>query len=404
MISKIARLATGPALAHTLTIALTPYFMYKYSPTSFGEYAFFISILGVFQAISCLRLDAVIFICEEENINTIASSAFVMSFLTSLTVSVFLLLFNYASFIYIFIALFSQSTLLIISSYLLRIDKHNIVSIFKFISIIMVPVFQLLLSFNNVSNGLVLGHALAGFLLLIFIFYKSYVIGFLRFDFYKLFYVLVQYKQFTGVNSFSVFVGSISNQLLPISIKFLFGLEMLGLVNVIHRVFVNPINFMLRIVIQAYNKEISEKIRNLEGNFAYKIFIRTSMSTFTLTILSFFILFLIIIVFDVSVGNYFPSQWSGVFTYIYPFLFLVLIQTLVVPVSQTLTFINMHKYQLIVEFVRFTFLTLLIVTSSFTLSIDGRSFINAFVVIQFLTYLSMYTLIFFGFKKCRYDN
>ena len=60
--------------------------------------------------------------------------------------------------------------------------------------------------------------------------------------------------------------------MLPISIQFLFGSYVLGLINIMQRLFINPSNFILRIIMQVYNKEFSEKLRKKERKSASILF------------------------------------------------------------------------------------------------------------------------------------
>ncbi|MDV5054716.1 hypothetical protein R2S67_22680, partial [Vibrio sp. T13N] len=212
---------------------------------------------------------------------------------------------------------------------------------------------------------------------------------------------LIKYKGFSFLNSASVFMNSISSQILPLSIKLLFGSDLLGIINVVQRMFVNPVNFLLRIVLQVYNKEFSEKIRSENIKTAKRYFLYTSFVC--LSIVSFLyviIFFLSDFIFDyVNLSE--DSNWNDFYAFIPFFVFIVLIQSLVIPVSQSLTYLGLHRRQFLIEVTRgFLFLTVILMSYWF-LEVNDHQFIAIYTFIQSLSYFFLYFSIFRGFNVRR---
>ncbi|HCG8647050.1 TPA: hypothetical protein NJ815_001205 [Vibrio parahaemolyticus] len=400
MIKKFVSLLSGPALAHALTILLTPYFMSKYTPSEFGDYAFYIALLGVFLAVSSLRFDAIIFACEDTEVDDIFTIGIVIAFFLSCVIFCFLFYFNYSYSTFIFFSFLSQAALLIVTNYFLRFNKHKLVSFLKFLSIFTIPIFQLIFSYYSLDNGMILGHFISNILFLFILILVSFNIIKSK-SILKSYSYLIKYKGFSFLNSASVFMNSISSQILPLSIKLLFGSDLLGIINVVQRMFVNPVNFLLRIVLQVYNKEFSEKIRSENVKAAKRYFLYTSFVC--LSIVSFLyviIFFLSDFIFDyVNLSE--DSNWNDFYAFIPFFVFIVLIQSLVIPVSQSLTYLGLHRRQFLIEVTRgFLFLTVILMSYWF-LEINDYQFIAIYTFIQSLSYFFLYFSIFRGFNVRR---
>lgn len=394
MLKKIAVLLYGPAFGHIIALMLTPYFMSKYNPSYFGEYAFFIAINGILLAFSCFRLDAVLLICEKEN----SKKIFLLGGGVSITFTMLLfmtaLAFEYEHSLSLVFSMLSQSLLLLISSLLLREDRHAVVSFFRFVFTSTIPLAQLLLTFYSFPSALIMGHVMSSLLLIL-----MFIIYFLRFYRWasfgseiKYFDLLNRYRDYLLINTPSVLLNSCSSQFLPLSIKFLFGESVLGVVNVLQRLFVTPLNFLFRIIIQVYNKELSEFINCSKYIKAKKLFLFTSVFCSMSSIMYCVVLLIVVVLFRERIlGN---TEWGVYISFLYPFVFLLIIQGLVIPISQSLTFLNAHKQQLIIETYRLVFLFFIFII--FYL-VQGKAimFINFYVALQSMVYVYL----FFSIKK-----
>lgn len=397
MIKKILKLLSGPALGHLITIALTPYFMYHYSPSIFGIYAFFTAILGVFVSISTLRFDAVLLICENQEVSNVIKTACICSLLMSALIASVCLLLGYEFWIYVFVSLLGLSLQLIVTSIFLRNNKHLHSSLFNFIFIISIPIFQALLTHYNMVNGLLLGHSLASLLYLIIvmpILCLSVRCGSKNTNLRN---ILYSYKSYYTLNAGSVFINSVSNQLLPFAIKFIYGVEILGLINILQRLIITPIGFILRIFIQVYNREFSFYLRGGESQKARLVFIKTIKLTFICSSITFLILLAVLfgktLVSDIILLSGKFGTWVNVYRYVPIMLLLLAFQILVIPVSQSLTFIKKHKLQFNLELIRLIGL-ITISIFSYLMGLTNYYFLFIYVLFQSIIYVCLLHIIF----------
>ncbi|MDU2939074.1 MAG: hypothetical protein E7B59_07885 [Enterobacteriaceae bacterium] len=400
MFKKILQLLLGPALGHILTVALTPLFMHFYTPVAFGEYAFFIALLGILVNVSVLRFDAILLFCEDNELNSVIMSGNFSTILFTSLISIILILIKYDFFLCFFFSLLALSTQLIITSIFLRDNKHYISSFFNFIFVSMVPISQLVFTFLHFPNGLIFGHSFAAVLYLIVtipvIVYKRRClqtgIGVKT--------ILKKYKSYYTSNALSVFINASSNQFLPIILKIMFGTEVLGLVNVLQRILITPIGFVLRIIIQAYNKELAFFLREGQVGNANNLFKRTILFGFIGALLINSILLAVYLIHQynlVDAENLISSKWSDITKFIPYFIMLLSFQIVSIPVSQSLTFLGFHFSQLAIEIARISAFLIIAVYSYYSHMID-LEFIKLYVFTQSLIYLVTLIIINSVFK------
>ena len=106
--------------------------MHHYSPSIFCIYAFITAILGVFVSISTLRFDAVLLVCENQEVSNVIKTACICSLLMSALIASVCLLLGYEFWIYVFVSLLGLSLQLIVTSIFLRNNKHLHSSLFNF--------------------------------------------------------------------------------------------------------------------------------------------------------------------------------------------------------------------------------------------------------------------------------
>ncbi|WP_235378980.1 lipopolysaccharide biosynthesis protein, partial [Proteus faecis] len=366
MKNKILKLLLGPVFGHGITFILTPFFMSKYTPNIFGDYAFFISLIGLFLAISCLRFEAICLVCRDKELNNIINLSLLSIVFVSLIIFIITFLVRYKFSFYLSIAIFSQAIQVFISNLLLRNNKHYQASIIRFIFISSIPILQLILAIYDYPEGLIVGYFLSSILLSILcLIYLIVLKRGLRknINLYK--YIFKKYKSYYTTNSISSLINSFSSQILPISIQFLFGSYVLGLINIMQRLFINPSNFILRIIMQVYNKEFSEKLRKKKLNLASSLFYKTSIYCFVINIIIFSFIYFFITFALTAFNNEAMNNWIELKIYLPPILLLCIVQGAVIPVSQSLTYLEKHKYQLYFETIKLFVLISLIILSKY---------------------------------------
>lgn len=390
MKNKIIKLLLGPVFGHGITFILTPFFMSKYTPNIFGEYAFFISLIGLFLAISCLRFEAICLVCTDKELDNIITLSLLSSFLVSLFVFIISSLLGYKFSFYLSIAIFSQALQVIISNILLRNNKHYQASIIRFIFLSSIPVLQLVLALHDFPEGLILGYFLSSILLSILcLVYLKFLKRNLRKKTNLYNYIFKKYKSYYITNSISSLINSFTSQILPISIQFLFGPYVLGLINIMQRLFINPSNFILRIIMQVYNKEFSEKLRKKERKSASTLFYKTSVFCFITNIIIFsFIYFFMTFILTIF-NNETINNWVELKVYLIPILFLCIVQGAVIPISQSLTYLEKHKFQLYLEaFKLFTFISLIFISKYINQS--SVEYIYCYLIYSVIFYIILY--------------
>ncbi len=402
MVRKILKLLSGPALGHLLTILLTPYFMSHYPPTQFGEYAFFIAMLGVFVSLSTLRFDAILLICENREVTYLIRCACGAALIMSSLIAFISYMVGYGYSIYLLSSLFALSLQLIVTSFFLREDKHSYSSAFNFLFIVMIPCAQWLFTHLEFRNGLLIGHALASMIYIIMAMPVLLINKVIATDpknyiaIKEIRYLFIKYKSYYTFNAISVFINALSNQLLPISLKIIYGSEVLGFVNILQRLFITPVGFILRIIIQAYNREFSYHLRSNSIKKARLLFLKTISTSLIMAsmVLISFCLFIIFknTILTISFLTQQNSQWFEALNYAPMMLILLVFQILVIPVSQTLTFIDKHKLQLNIEIYRF--ISLVIVSLLFFyLNQSSYYYLMCYILVQSLVYVFLLSLI-----------
>ncbi|HIF9294999.1 TPA: hypothetical protein ACX6Q7_002923 [Photobacterium damselae] len=396
MFRKFIIIIFGPASAHIFTLLLTPYLISHYSLFEFGEYGFLVALTGVFLAFSCLRFDSILLVCDKDEINKIYVYGFLVLLFTSSIITFFAFVFNYKYWIYLFFNIFSNGLLLLYNSYLIRLDLLFKSSLIRFIFIVSIVLIQWYLAYMDVGNGLLIG-ILYSSIIFITVMSIHFLYVFRKGEEYGI-YFLSKYESFYKVNSLSVLINSCSCQFLPISSNFLFGSDFVGLVNIFQRLFVTPIGFVFRVVIQIYNREFSKLINNRLYDLAKKFFIRTMIISF---LFSFFISIFLYCFF--SLTNYVDVNIFN--NYYIPFLLIVLSQSFFISISQSLSFINCHHQQLKAEC--FRILAFFVIFSIFYF-VENKSYLylSMYSLCQFIFCVYIVRLIFLGLKseKSIYEN
>ena len=391
---KILKLLLGAGSGHLIAITLTPFFMSVYSPENFGEYALYIALSGLLLGFSCLRFDAVILVCKSSEVLQVFKTGIAFNLLLLGLVFVIAKSMNYPQIYFFLVSLFGQSLLLISSSLFLRFDNYLLVSILKFIFTAGIPIFQLIITITFKENGLIIGHFLASLLLITILIY--YLTQHFKWPNTHKVKILSKYSDFYTINTPSVLLNSLSSQFLPISINFFFGEAVLGAINVLQRVFITPVTFTLRIVLQFYNKEITTMINVKAYANAYQFLLKTMTLSLVSTIIFVGISSFLFDYFKQT--HYFQGEWSKITNYFFPFLVLLVIQGTTIPISQTLTFIHKHSLQLRIELLRILLLSFLVI--AFLINNYGaEKFINIFILVQSTIYIVLTAKIIQTFKR-----
>ncbi|HEK1038985.1 TPA: hypothetical protein SMQ30_001943 [Proteus mirabilis] len=390
MKNKIFKLLLGPIFGHGITFILTPFFMSKYTPNVFGEYAFFISLIGLFLSISCLRFEAICLVCREKELNNVINLSLFFITIISLTVFIVSLLLKYKYSLFLFIAIFSQAIQIFISNLLLRNNKHYQASVIRFIFISSVPIIQLILVLYDYTQGLIVGYFISSvFLSILCLIYLKILKKGLRKETNLYKYILKKYKSYYTTNSISSLINSFSSQILPLSIQFLFGSYILGLINIMQRLFINPSNFILRIIMQVYNKEFSENLRKKKTESALSLFNKTSIYCFIINIVVFLIIYFFMTFILTTFNNETINNWVILKEYFPPIFFLCIIQGAVIPVSQSLTYLEKHKYQLFFEAIKLFVFIFLILFSKY-INLSSIVYIYNYVLYSVIFYIILY--------------
>lgn len=387
--SNLFKLVTGPSLGHVMTILITPFLAHHYSPKDFGDLAFLVALVAVFSVFSCLRFDAVLLACEDDEVNSSVTIGFSFLFLVSSLAFIASLFSEYEFSIELFISLSSISFVNLVNSYHLRFGRYGAISIVKFIQSSSVPIFQLFSCVVNLEHGLIYAYVFASVVTAVLYLMFSYN----TLTFGRCSYCIVsKYSGFVYQNSLSVLVNAISAQFLPLTLGLVAGKEFLGIVSFLNRVVVLPCLFILRLVIQVYNSEFSNKIRNNEIESARKLYATFSIVPGILCMLYALSAYVMI---NYLIGYFVDDIWRNSLILLPPILMLLLFQGFTIPISQSLSFLNGHNKQLTIELFRLGFLTFMFTLYYYALQdiADGVDYIYTYTVIMTLYYIVMHIFI-----------
>lgn len=328
---NVLTLFTGSILSQSIPLIVSPILTRQYSPESFGEYAFYLSIVTILSVAATGRYDLSIMIAEdEETAKSATSLSFFLSIISSFLLIILAMLENIFSWFPLYHHMFYIGAINVglIGLYntlyhrLNRNGKFRMISIATFIQSFTIAFFQLLLGiFNGSGTNLIAGNISGQLLAVIFIIFKdrefiSIIIG--NLSIVKLKNVA---RRFINFPKFDLWAGlfNIGFQQIPVLlISSFFTTSAAGYFSLTQRILQVPISLIGGSILGAFRVKAIEEFKT-NGN-CVQIFVKIFFFMFLIGVLPSGIIFLFgQKIFIIIFGN----EWifSGLFSQIMIFMF-----------------------------------------------------------------------------------
>jgi len=304
---NILTLASGTMVSQALLILILPLLVRLYTPSDFGEYALYVSIVSIIAAVASMRYDVAIILpaSDEEAVNLLAL-AVVIAFGVSLAagISVWKLNLTFANFLghseklrwfyAVPITIFLTSCCSGIWSWLNREKQYGIISKTKLYNSGIISVLQLIFGLCKAGvTGLIIGYVtgwLVTTLILANEFCKRYFRQIKAIELAKLKQAFFCYQNFPRFDVPTTFLYTLTNQLPFILLNKFFGDMVAGFYALTHRVLGAPGALIGMAVWQVF-RERAKSDFSLYGN-CQEIFLKTSKTLFLISLMPFLCLFL----------------------------------------------------------------------------------------------------------------
>ena len=168
ILRKLKTLFLGNTLAQIITILSIPIISRLYSPENFADLAVVSALVIILANISSLRLDLIIPLSKQEEINSLASFGLIFSFIFNISLATLILIYNFKS-IYYFIPLgsFFLSVYFIANAISVKNGDLKKINKFKLFQCLNMNFTQLFLGVFGVKEiGLILGYSTQNIFLL----------------------------------------------------------------------------------------------------------------------------------------------------------------------------------------------------------------------------------------------
>jgi len=401
---NVLKLLTGTAFAQIITVVFSPVLTRLYSPKDFGNFVFFVAIVGFLTIIFSYRYEQAILIPKSEKI------AFNLLFLCILLIS------GTSVLVFLIIFAFGKSILLFFN--ILFFDKWFFLVPF---SALLVSMFNLLVNFNNrlknyskIANtsviksatmiilqiifglfkvgvfGLIIGHIMsqliANIILLESVIKKKYMFRYLSF---KMFFKLAKrYSSFPKYNLMNALVGNIRTYLPIYIFTPFYGSQIVGKYSLCMSVVMTPLSIISNSLSKVYIQQLVDIFYN-DRQKAYSFTVSLLKKLFR----KFFIPYSIFIVFAPYIfGLIFGLQWKESGIYLQLLFISIFLNFLVSCIAYIPNLINMQKKAMLVTLLHISLLGigLYIISNSYSiyLALFYMNIINSIILLYNMRWMT----------------
>lgn len=361
-------LMSGRVIAQFVPILLTPVLTRIYSPSEFGVFGVYFTIVSLVSMISSGRYClAVLLPKEEEKAQGIYFLSSIFSIIISFVFFAIMLLWADPIFSFLNAEILTSYTILIFLNVLvlglsepayyygLRQKKYKILSVNVIVQSLIVVAFRLILGyFVSTEYGLLLAHLLGysvSFLLLLF------RLQIYKFNFLELFSNLKSLaKKYIQFPKYSLFADTLSmgaNLSPNLFMNGIFGSIATGYYAMTDKILGSPIWFVTSSVGDVFKQEATEQFR--EKGSAYTLFIKTTRTLFLLGIVPFALIFIFVpYVIPFLLGD----GWESVADFIKIFVVMYFAKFVVNPVSYIVYIVNKQGHNILFQGMRFSSLVI----------------------------------------------
>lgn len=396
---NVLTLMTGTVLAQMIPLLIMPVLTRIYNPDEFGQYAIFMSVVGILSVIATARYEVAIMLPRQiKNSLNVLFISIAIAALFSLFVLVFMLvsvewLKRYLAFELLLLipsAVFFMAVLQSLKMWINRNQKYKRMAIVNIEQSFYSGGSQLSLSLiNNLNFGLmygqVAGHVLAA--LSLFRYCRDDFLGF-RFDKRRLLFLLKKYSYLVKFGVPALLTSRVAQESLVFLIAAYMGNAILGLVVITQRVVSIPSS----VIATNLSSVFYEKISRYKKEKSYPLVSRYVAMLSGVSVLIFLIYY---VVFSLLFVAIFGSEWEEALNYA-PYLFVVAMFSFIFsPVTVLFNYYETQKWNLLWQSAWLISNVLVFsISDSFGLSIEltfliyavSQSFLYALGIVSFLIY------------------
>ena len=404
IINKILILSFGGYTSKIITFFFLPFLTRMYLPGEFGLLAIYILLTSIFLIISSLRYELVIVqVKKKEDALSIIILSLILNFFVS--IFVFFLIYLYfefnsdilniiiiKKFLYLIpFNIFFLGSLNIIKNWYIRCEEYKKISFLEIIQFSSISVFQIILGFFSIDQGLIVGYFLSSLLIfLIFLieFFKIFN-GKFKFESKKIFYNAKRFYEFPTYSALGAFADRLSTSIPLIFINKIFTSDIVGMYSLSFRVLQFPlttISWSITNVIYKYISNFNNQDPKSTKPFVLKL-------TSILIIISIpFIIFFSIYGKEIFIFV-FGNEWAYAGELSELIIIIVAIRFCVSPMSRVLLLNKNNKLGMIWQ-ILYLFTTIFLFSFIFYNSIEDIEFIlHIYILHELVLYIIYYVLI-----------
>jgi O-antigen/teichoic acid export membrane protein len=357
-LKQIITLMSGSLMAQIIMLGSIPILTRLYTPSEFGIYSLFISIITIVGNISSLMYEQAIMLPKnDKDANALLFLSFIFTIITSIISFLIVIIFypiilnyfnNNITLVYLLpIGVLFIGILQILNAYTSRNQFYKTMSKARVINAVNLSFIQVSTRYFGNFDGLVLGKLIADFInILYFINYhiKRNTIQLKNISKRRKKFNINKYHHFPKFQTPTVFLNSISQNIPILLLGYLYSAEVAGYYALTIRVLQAPINLIGASTREVFYQKASKMHANKENFF--NLYYKTTINLFKL----FLIPLLIISIFGEEIySSIFGEKWSTAGIYSQILIYWILFLFINSPSIMSFSILNLQKIQMYIE-------------------------------------------------------
>lgn len=406
-VMQIITLMSGTLFAQVIMLGSIPILTRLYTPSEFGFYSLFISIITIVGNISSLKYEQAIMLPKNnKDANALLFLSLIITLATSLLSLFIVIIFN--SFILnyfnnnkVLVYLIPLGILLIgvlqiLNAYSSRNQFYKTMAKGRVLNSINISLIQIGTKYFQNFNGLILGKLVSDFITIVYfinIHIKKNTLQLRHISIRRTKFNINKHHHFPKYQAPTVFMNSISQNIPILLLGFLYSAEVAGFYALTIRVLQAPINLIGASTREVFYQKASKLHANKENFF--NLYYKTTINLFKL----FLIPLLVILFFGEEIYSFiFGSKWSTSGSYSQILIFWILFLFINSPSIMSFSILSLQKVQMYIEIVS-VILRLSSILLGFFIFNSAYSSITAFMISSVLVNAFVIIFIFLKLKK-----
>ncbi|WP_257324823.1 oligosaccharide flippase family protein [Pseudoalteromonas rhizosphaerae] len=354
----LIRLISSTAIAQVIPFAISPILTRLYSPSDFGYFSFFCSLVAVFAVWANGRFELAIVLGRQKKVSI---ALFYIGLLFSFSVCLLLLIlgvilknylinigfgeFTFPLLSFYIVVVLGVSSNSLFNYYLTKLERFKTIGNALIGKAIIISILQIVFGFFELGGeGLVLAWFLA-FLsssILMYMYGAKNELPFQGLGARKLYVFFKAYIRFPFFSAPASLLSTISSQANNLLIPFVFSMSTLGLYSLAERLLSAPITLIGNSISQVYFKAISSDPNNAMVEF--------KSALLKLSIISILIFFVVQLFANSLFVLLFGDEWAGAANIAKLFSIQFCVQLIISPLLVTLQIYKKNKIELLLQF------------------------------------------------------